>query len=41
MYLLPFDWPCRVTAYRTGHALNHQLAALLLKEVDAGRVKLL
>lgn len=31
LYLLPFDWPCRVRAMRTGHAMNHQLARRLMQ----------
>jgi UDP-3-O-[3-hydroxymyristoyl] N-acetylglucosamine deacetylase len=41
MYVLPFDWPCKVTAYRTGHQHNHQLARQLMREVERGALKLI
>jgi UDP-3-O-[3-hydroxymyristoyl] N-acetylglucosamine deacetylase len=41
LYLLPFDWPCRVTAYRTGHGHNHQLAKRLMREVERKTLKVI
>jgi UDP-3-O-acyl-N-acetylglucosamine deacetylase len=39
LYLLDFDWKCNLTAYRTGHAMNHRLAKLLLKTARSSQLR--
>jgi UDP-3-O-[3-hydroxymyristoyl] N-acetylglucosamine deacetylase len=35
LYVLPFEWPCRLRAFRTGHLHNHLLARILWRLFSA------